>query len=207
MITEEDQRFMAQALALAQAQQGRTVPNPSVGCVLVRDGAIVGLGATGDGGRPHAEERALLAAGDATGTTAYVTLEPCGTRSSGAPACSERLIAAGVIRVVCALADRHPNGAGGFARLEEAGVPVLVGVMEAQAQALYAGFFHRVETGLPLAEVNADPTGYDGEFTLLPAETLTDALKRLGAAGLSRVFAKPGSTAAEALRPPAPRGS
>lgn len=201
MTVDADRGFMARALALAGAQQGRTAPNPAVGCVLVRDGVVIAEAATGDGGRPHAEEAALaLIGGRAEGAVAYVTLEPCGGRSSGAAGCSERLIAAGVSRVVCAIADPHPQGAGGFAKLEEAGVPVLVGVGEAEALGLYEAFFHRVATGSALGYLADEATGFEAELTLEPGEALAAALQRLGAAGFSRVFARPDSAAASALR-------
>jgi len=194
-----DEAFMARALALAQGQAGRTRPNPSVGCVLVRDGVVIGEGATGDGGRPHAEEIALAQAGAARGACAYVTLEPCGARSSGDPGCAQRLIEAGVVRVVCAIADPHPQGAGGFRRLEEAGVPVLVGAGEGLALQLYKAFFHRVATGQALAAISSSGVGFEGELTLLPGEGLEAALMRLGALGFSSVYARPGTPAAAAL--------
>src|SRR5690348_13596820 len=104
--SESDERFMARALELARAKLGRTAPNPSVGCVIVQGGAIVGEGATGEGGRPHAEEIALAAAGDkAQDATAYVSLEPCNARSSGALSCSQLMVAAGIERVVIACED------------------------------------------------------------------------------------------------------
>lgn len=201
MTADADRAFMARALALAGAWRGRTAPNPSVACVLVRDGAVIAEAATGDGGRPHAEETALAQlGGQALGAVAYVTLEPCGARSSGAAGCAERLIAAGVSRVVCAIADPHPHGAGGFGKLEEAGVPVLVGVGEAEARGLYEAFFHRVATGSALGHVSDDPTGFEAELILEEGETLAASLQRLGAAGFARVFARPGSAAALALK-------
>ena len=114
---------MARALDLARAQLGKTSPNPSVGCVIVADGAIVGEGATGNGGRPHAEEIALDSAGErAEGATAYVTLEPCNQRSGGSFSCSQLLLGAGVARVVIACPDPHPLGAHGADRLTASGV-------------------------------------------------------------------------------------
>jgi diaminohydroxyphosphoribosylaminopyrimidine deaminase/5-amino-6-(5-phosphoribosylamino)uracil reductase len=194
-----DETFMARALALAKGQAGRTRPNPSVGCVLTRGLQVIGQGVTGDGGRPHAEEIALAEAGDARGACAYVTLEPCGARSSGAPGCSQRLIEAGVARVVCAIADPHPHGAGGFLRLEEAGIPVLVGVGEAQALLLYAPFFHRVATGRAFAALSEDGLGFEGELVFEDGEDLDQALERFGAAGYAHVFARPGTAEAQAL--------
>src|SRR5690242_16679496 len=145
-----DMRFMARALELARSQLGRTAPNPSVGCVIVRDGQIVGEGATGAGGRPHAEEVALAAAGAAArGATAYVSLEPCSMRSSGAQSCSLLLVAAGVGHVVIACNDPHPQGADGASRLRAAGIDIALGVMREEAEALNCGFFKLVATGRP----------------------------------------------------------
>jgi diaminohydroxyphosphoribosylaminopyrimidine deaminase/5-amino-6-(5-phosphoribosylamino)uracil reductase len=113
-----------------------------VGCVVVRDGVVVGEGATGDGGRPHAEEQALAAAGaGARGAVAYVTLEPCGQRSAGGTSCAERLAQAGVARTVFACDDpsRFADGAGA-ARLRAAGVIVEAGLLAEEAQALYAAY-------------------------------------------------------------------
>jgi pyrimidine deaminase RibD-like protein len=140
MDTDED--HMRRAIALAAAHVGLTGDNPSVGCVLVRNGAVVGEGVTGEGGRPHAEEAAVAAAGEGTrGATAYVTLEPCAERSSGAASCSERLIAAGVARVVVACADASVFAAGrGARRLQAAGVVIDRGLLEAEAAPLYAGY-------------------------------------------------------------------
>jgi Pyrimidine deaminase len=139
-MTDED--FMRRAIAVARGQVGRTGENPAVGCVLVRDGEIVGEGATGDGGRPHAEEAALALAGErALGATAYVTLEPCGERSSGAPSCSELLARARVARVVVARADPSVFAAGrGAERLRAAGVSFDLGVLGAEAEALYVAY-------------------------------------------------------------------
>ncbi len=142
MSTEADLLHMARAFELAQTQHGRTGENPSVGCVLVStDGQVISEAATGDGGRPHAEETALEGLDGAAGGTAYVTLEPCRERSHGGAACSSRLIEAGVARVVCAIADAHPKGAGGFDRLRDAGIAVETGLMEEVAAGLYAEFF------------------------------------------------------------------
>ena len=121
-----DDVFMRRAIALARAHVGLTAENPSVGCVIVRDGTIIGEGVTAQGGRPHAEEAALARAGDAArGATAYVTLEPCGARSSGAPSCGARLAQAGVARAVIACADLSPFAAGrGPEQLRAAGIAV-----------------------------------------------------------------------------------
>ena len=136
-----DSEWMARAVALARPKVGLTGANPAVGCVVVRDGKVLAEAATGEGGRPHAEEQALAAAADARGAVAYVTLEPCGERSSGVASCSALLIAAGVARVVVACADPSAKASGrGLQRLRAAGVPVDTGVGAAEAEALYADY-------------------------------------------------------------------
>jgi diaminohydroxyphosphoribosylaminopyrimidine deaminase/5-amino-6-(5-phosphoribosylamino)uracil reductase len=139
-MTDED--YMRVAIALARAQVGRTGDNPAVGCVIVRDGRIVGEGATGEGGRPHAEELALHAAGaQARGATAYVTLEPCAERSSGAASCSSLLGAAGVARVFAACADPSIFAAGrGAQDLHARGVDFDLGLLNQEAASLYLDY-------------------------------------------------------------------
>ena len=142
-----DAAHMSRALALAAAQIGRTGDNPSVGCVIEKGGAIVAEAATANGGRPHAEEQALALAGQAArGATAYVTLEPCAKRSSGAPSCADLLIQAGIARVVIAASDPHPFASGvGIERLRAAGVGVEVGLFAEEARAQNEGFFAKWE--------------------------------------------------------------
>lgn len=124
---------MRRAIEVAKTNLGKTAPNPVVGCVIVRDGLVLAEAATAPGGRPHAEEQALEGV-DARDATAYVTLEPCGARSSGAASCSQRLIAAGVTRVVYACEDPSPLASGqGSARLAEAGIAVERGLLSQQA--------------------------------------------------------------------------
>lgn len=137
-----DELFMRRAIDLARTHVGLTGDNPSVGCILVRDGAVVGQGVTGEGGRPHAEEIALSAAGQAArGATAYVTLEPCAQRSAGGASCSELLVAAGVARVVIAASDSSVFAAGeGCRRLHNAGIVTDLGLMQADASTLYAAY-------------------------------------------------------------------
>ena len=147
----QDARFMALALSLGRRGQGRTWPNPAVGCVIVApDGRIVGRGWTQPGGRPHAETQALAQAGAAArGATAYVSLEPCAHHGQ-TPPCAEALIAAGVARVVAPFEDTDPRVAGqGFAMLREAGIEATTGVGVAEADRDLAGFFLRVEQGRP----------------------------------------------------------
>jgi diaminohydroxyphosphoribosylaminopyrimidine deaminase/5-amino-6-(5-phosphoribosylamino)uracil reductase len=142
MSAEDDIGWMRRAIALARPRVGRTGANPAVGCVIVKDGAVVSEAATAEGGRPHAEEQALAAAGDAArGATAYITLEPCGERSSGAASCSERLIAASVARVLIACADPSPKASRrGLERLAAAGVQVEEDVLGQEATSLYRAY-------------------------------------------------------------------
>jgi diaminohydroxyphosphoribosylaminopyrimidine deaminase/5-amino-6-(5-phosphoribosylamino)uracil reductase len=135
-----DEAYMRLAIAEAEAGHGLTAPNPSVGCVLVKGAAILASAATAPGGRPHAEEQALAAAGpEARGCTAYVTLEPCGARSSPTASCSQRLADAGVVRLVYACEDPSPLASGrGGERLRAAGVTVEAGLLAHEAAPLYA---------------------------------------------------------------------
>ena len=135
-MNDDDEAFMRRAIALAARNVGRTGENPSVGCVLVKDGAVIAEAATAEGGRPHAEEQALAQADGAAGATAYVTLEPCGARSSGGASCSDLLVRAGVARVVVACADPSKFAAGqGAGRLASAGVRHETGLLAEEAQA------------------------------------------------------------------------
>lgn len=140
--TDEDVAFMRRAIAVAAQNLGLTGDNPSVGCVLAKDGAVLAEAVTAAGGRPHAEEQALAVAGAAArGATAYVTLEPCAARSSGAASCAERLAAAGVARVVVACEDASKFAAGqGELRLRACGVPVESGLLADEAARLYEGY-------------------------------------------------------------------
>ena len=143
---------MRAALALARRGLGTTWPNPSVGCVvLAADGRVVGRGWTAEGGRPHAETRALaMAGGAARGGCAYVTLEPC-SHFGVTPPCADALVAAGIARVVVGCGDPDVRVSGrGVARLRAAGVEVALGVLEGEARAVAAGFLSRVERGRPV---------------------------------------------------------
>ncbi|MGM0585829.1 MAG: bifunctional diaminohydroxyphosphoribosylaminopyrimidine deaminase/5-amino-6-(5-phosphoribosylamino)uracil reductase RibD [Pseudomonadota bacterium] len=141
---------MRAALGLARRGLGRVAPNPAVGCVIVKDGRLLGRGWTGPGGRPHAEAVALAQAGEAArGAAAYVSLEPCAHHGK-TPPCADALAAAGVARVVAAHEDPDPRVRGrGLARLREAGIEVETGVLEGEARALNAGFLSRHERGRP----------------------------------------------------------
>ena len=162
---------MTHALRLAARGLGNVWPNPAVGCVLLRDGRIVGRGWTQPGGRPHAERRALDQAGDlARGATAYVTLEPCAHHGK-TPPCAEGLIAAGVARVVTALTDPDPRVAGkGHAMLRAAGIEVCEGVLAPEAARLNAGFLKRVTQGLPFVTLKLATT-LDGRIATASGES------------------------------------
>ena len=149
-----DHALMARALRLAERGAYTARPNPMVGCVIARDGEVVGEGWHQRKGGPHAEVFALQAAGDrARGATAYVSLEPCAHHGS-TPPCADALVAAGVVRVVAAMRDPFPSVDGaGFDRLKVAGIAVEHGLMEAQARELNRGFLARVERGRPWLRV------------------------------------------------------
>lgn len=193
----DDIRIMGRAIALARDRMGQTWPNPAVACVIVNDGEVVAEAATAPGGRPHAEEQAAPAAGDrARGATAYVTMEPCGARSSGRTSCSHFLIEAGVSRVVVAAVDPSPFAAGrGVERLRKAGLEVETGLLADEAAVLYEGYLHRVETGRPMVRISADGAGFDARFAASAKADLTTELKRLGEAGYTRVWVSPGELA------------
>lgn len=155
---------MRAALTLAARGLGQVAPNPAVGCVIVKDGRVVGRGWTQPSGRPHAETEALRQAGRAAlGATVYVSLEPCAHHGQTAP-CAEALIAAGVKRVVAALEDPDPRVAGrGVALLREAGIAVELGVARQQAERLNAGFLKRIIKGQPLVVLKL-ATSLDGRI-------------------------------------------
>ncbi len=150
MFTEHDHQHMARALDLARLGLYTTTPNPRVGCVIVRDGAVVGEGWHARTGEAHAEVLALRAAGErARGATVYVTLEPCAHQGRTAPCC-EALIAAGVSRVVAAMEDPNPLVAGkGFAMLRAANITVALGLMAPEAGELNIGFVSRMTRKRP----------------------------------------------------------
>jgi diaminohydroxyphosphoribosylaminopyrimidine deaminase/5-amino-6-(5-phosphoribosylamino)uracil reductase len=140
-----DLRYMDYAARLGRRALGTTAENPPVGCVIVRDDVIVGVGWTQPGGRPHAETEALAMAGEAArGATAYVTLEPCAHHGRTGP-CAEALVAAGLARVVTAFEDTYPRTAGkGHAILRAAGIEVETGIGQHEARYALAGFLNRI---------------------------------------------------------------
>ncbi len=171
MTAAADVRFMGLALTLGRRGMGRVWPNPAVGCVIVKDGQIVGRGRTADGGRPHAETAALAQAGaSARDATAYVTLEPCAHHGE-TPPCADALVAAGVARVVIATGDPDPRVAGkGTARLRDAGIVVDDGVLAEQAQRDHAGFLLRVKKNRPFVTLKLAGT-LDGRIATASGES------------------------------------
>ncbi|MEM8688028.1 MAG: bifunctional diaminohydroxyphosphoribosylaminopyrimidine deaminase/5-amino-6-(5-phosphoribosylamino)uracil reductase RibD [Pseudomonadota bacterium] len=145
-----DEQFMDLALRMGRRNLGATAENPSVGCIIVKEGLIVGRGVTAPGGRPHAETQALAQAGpDAAGATAYVTLEPC-AHYGRTPPCCDALIAATIGRVVIAVGDPDPRTRGkGTDKMRAAGIVVDEGVCEAEGRAELAGYLSRMERGRP----------------------------------------------------------
>jgi diaminohydroxyphosphoribosylaminopyrimidine deaminase/5-amino-6-(5-phosphoribosylamino)uracil reductase len=162
---------MRVALALARRGLGTTWPNPAVGCVIVKDGRVVGRGWTQPGGRPHAEAEALSRArAAARGATAYVTLEPCCHEGRGPP-CAQSLIAAGIVRVVAAIEDPFPEVSGnGFRLLREAGVAVEKGLCAGEASEINAGFLQRVRAGRPLVTLKL-AASLDGRIATASGES------------------------------------
>ena len=167
----EDCEHMLSALSLARRGIGNTWPNPSVGCVLVREGRVVGRGWTQPGGRPHAETQSLKMAGSAArGATAYVTLEPC-SHFGKTPPCAQALIDAGVQRVVAALLDPDERVSGrGMAMLQNAGVTVSVGTCATEAASLNAGYLLRQKTGRPWITLKI-ATSADGKIATRSGES------------------------------------
>ncbi|CDH43410.1 bifunctional diaminohydroxyphosphoribosylaminopyrimidine deaminase/5-amino-6-(5-phosphoribosylamino)uracil reductase RibD [Candidatus Contendibacter odensensis] len=166
-----DYRFMARALTLARRGLYSTDPNPRVGCVLVREGAIVGEGWHQRAGEPHAEVNALNAAGAlAGGATVYVTLEPC-CHHGRTPPCTDALLNAGISRLVAAMPDPNPQVAGrGLAILRDAGITVDCGLLEAEAQALNPGFIQRMTMNRPFVRVKL-AMSLDGRTALASGES------------------------------------
>lgn len=169
--SDADRLAMSRALVLAQRGLFTTDPNPRVGCVVVRDGQLVGEGWHERAGGPHAEVNALAQAGDrARGATAYVTLEPC-DHHGRTPPCSLALLDAGVAEVVCAMQDPDPRvSGGGIARLRAQGVRVRTGLMREAAEALNPGYLKRLRQGLPFVRVKL-AMSLDGGTALASGES------------------------------------
>lgn len=171
MTTETDIRHMARALQLARRGLYTTDPNPRVGCVVVREGQVVGEGFHVRAGEPHAEILAMRQAGEAVrGATVYVTLEPC-AHHGRTPPCADALIAAGVARVVAAMRDPNPRVAGqGLVRVAAAGIETASGVLEGQARDINPGFVSRMERGRPFVRVKL-AMSLDGRTAMASGES------------------------------------
>ena len=166
-----DVKYMKRALTLAKKGVGKTTPNPAVGCVIVKDGIIIGEGWHKKAGEPHAETNALAMAGDlARGADVYVTLEPC-CHSGKTPPCSEALIRAGVSRVVAGMSDPNPqvNG-GGLHALQLAGIETQCGVLEDECRAINQAFIKHISTGIPFVTYKCAMT-LDGNIATLTGES------------------------------------
>ena len=163
---------MAQAIALGDAARGSTAPNPNVGSIIVKDGAIIGQGATQLGGRPHAEAVALAEAGaSSSGATLYTSLEPCAHRSARGPTCADLIAGAGIARVVIALEDPDPRTAGqGAAMLRDAGIDVTIGEGAAAARRSMAGYFTHLALGRPRITLKL-ALSIDGKIALPSGES------------------------------------
>lgn len=169
--SHDDDVFMRRAIELAAFGRFTTSPNPNVGCVIVKNGKIIGEGYHHHAGGPHAEVNALNMAGDnAKGATAYVTLEPC-SHFGKTPPCADALINAGVKRVVAAMQDPNPQVAGrGLHKLLSAGVDVSHGVLLQEAEKLNVGFFKRMRTGFPYIQLKLGAS-LDGKTALATGES------------------------------------
>ena len=167
-----DRRFMLEAARLGEAARGRTAPNPNVGCLIVRDGEVVGRGATAHGGRPHAEAVALAEAGAAAkGATLYTTLEPCAHESERGPTCSALIPGAGIARVVIGVRDPDPRTAGqGIKMLKSAGIEVKLGVGREFSRDSLSGYLSRVERGRPRITLKL-ALSIDGKIALPSGES------------------------------------
>ncbi len=166
-----DTGFMRAAISLARRGLGQTAPNPSVGCVIVRSGVVVGRGGTAPGGRPHAEVQALAMAGEAArGATAYVTLEPCSFTGKTGP-CVDVLISAGIARVVVGTTDPHPkvNGAG-LTKLRAQGIEVTENVLRDECEELIDGFAATIREGRPLMTLKL-ASSLDGKIATAKGES------------------------------------
>ena len=167
----QDIAFMQLALDLAKQGEFTTTPNPSVGCVLVKDGKVVGKGFHVKAGEPHAEVMALREAGEnARGATAYVTLEPC-SHFGRTPPCAKGLVEAGVSKVIAAMCDPNPQVAGkGLQILSDAGIESAVGLLEENAEQLNKGFLKRMRTGKPFVQLKL-AMSIDGKTAMASGES------------------------------------
>jgi diaminohydroxyphosphoribosylaminopyrimidine deaminase/5-amino-6-(5-phosphoribosylamino)uracil reductase len=178
-IMSKDYHYMRHALNLARTGQGRGKVNPSVGCVLVKNGHVIAAARTADGGRPHAETYALSQTNQAKGATAYVTLEPC-AHEGETPSCAKELVKAGIVRVVIGCHDPDPRTAGqGIQILRDAGIEVVEGILEREAKTVHAGLLARIQKARPFVTLKT-AISLDGKIALGNGESqwITDDLAR-----------------------------
>ncbi|MGP1924199.1 MAG: bifunctional diaminohydroxyphosphoribosylaminopyrimidine deaminase/5-amino-6-(5-phosphoribosylamino)uracil reductase RibD [Arsenophonus sp. NEOnobi-MAG3] len=170
-MTTFDKQFMSRALSLAKQGRFTTSPNPNVGCVIVRNGEVVGEGFHCRAGESHAEIYALQMAGEkANGATAYITLEPC-SHYGKTPPCADALISAGILRVVVTMQDPNPQVAGqGLLKLQQAGIEVIHGLLMDEAEQLNRGFLKRMRTGSPYVQLKL-AASLDGRIALASGES------------------------------------
>ena len=167
-----DAEWMAAAARLGEGARGRTAPNPNVGCLIVKDGEVVGQGATGPGGRPHAEAAALAQAGEkARGATLYTALEPCAHASERGPTCAALIPASGIDRVVIGAEDPDPRTSGkGVDQLRASGIEVVTGIGTEDARASISGYLSRIERGRPRITLKL-ALSIDGKIALPSGES------------------------------------
>lgn len=169
LFSQADHAYMKMALGLSRRGLGKTSPNPSVGCVIVRNNHIIGRGWTSDGGRPHGEINALLQAKDARNTTVYVTLEPC-AHHGNTPPCAEALVEAGVSKVIVATGDPDSRVSGkGIKILQDAGVAVLQGLLQVEANLINQGFLLKTTEKRPLVTIKI-ASSKDGKIAKLKGQ-------------------------------------
>ncbi len=171
MIFEEDIHHMKSAISMAHRGVGRTAPNPSVGCVIVKNGIVISRSVTCDGGRPHAENIALTQADSrAKGAVMYVTLEPCAHHGGTSP-CVDFIIRAGIKRVVIGVTDPDPRTSGkSIEKLRDAGVEVIDGVLEGECKDIHAGFISRITKNRPYITLKTACT-LDGKIACASGES------------------------------------
>lgn len=168
-----DTQMMARAIRLARRGIYSSRPNPTVGCVIVKDSEVIGEGYTQPYGHNHAEIEALENCrdngNDPTGAIAYVTLEPCNHQGKTGP-CADALIVAGIGKVIMAMRDPNPEGSGGIEKLNAAGIETQCGLLEAEAETINAGFYQRMRTGKPMVRVKM-ASSLDGRTAMASGES------------------------------------
>ncbi len=192
-----DRYYMKKALFLSKSALGKTFPNPSVGCVFVKNRRIIAQGVTGRGGRPHAEQQALKQAGiQARNADVYVSLEPCIHYGKTSP-CARALVKAHIRRLIIACLDPDPRVDGkGVQYLIRSGIDVSVGLYQKEAEWIHAGFFSRIYRKRPLLVLDKNPLGYDMDMDgvsreQIKGQTWLKTLQMLSKQGITRIRVAP----------------